>query len=70
MTISNNDHIDNHLDAIYLSKAGSRSKWSFAGIIIPTLGLIVGLVAIQTANKVADKFPDKIKGIKQTGLQG
>jgi hypothetical protein len=61
MTSPNN----NHLTALYLSKAESRAKWSFIGIVFPIIGVIVGIIAKSTLKHAKLQGADEIRDAKR-----
>jgi large-conductance mechanosensitive channel len=41
-----------HLQALYMNKAESRARWSYIGILLPLIGIIVGCMAQSTLRRV------------------
>lgn len=54
-----------HLTALYLSKAESRSKWSFIGILVPIVGIILSIMSLFTVRRARSSTKDERKDARK-----
>lgn len=59
---------DDHLNALYLSKAESRAKWSFIGVLFPPIGLFIAIIALLSVSKVKKYNPKEVRRIRITAV--
>lgn len=56
-----------HLQALYMSKAESLARWSYIGILLPLIGIIVGGLSLSTLHRIEPETPQERKEVRRIG---